>query len=57
MSRLRSAGGGVLTALALLASAGCSDWRGANSLPLPGTEGGGPGAFEIQAQMPDVTNL
>jgi phospholipid/cholesterol/gamma-HCH transport system substrate-binding protein len=36
--------------------AGCS-WRGVNSLLLPGTEGGGPGAFVIQAQLPDVTNI
>jgi phospholipid/cholesterol/gamma-HCH transport system substrate-binding protein len=28
-----------------------------NSLGLPGTEGGGPGAFTIQAQMPDVNNI
>ncbi len=55
--RLRTAGSCVFAALSLLASAGCSDWRGANSLPLPGTEGGGPGAFDIQAQMTDVTNL
>ena len=26
------------------------DWRGLNSLPLPGTEGSGPGSFVIQAQ-------
>ncbi|WP_418002631.1 MCE family protein [Mycobacterium sp. PDNC021] len=55
--RLRSAAGCALAAVTLLASAGCSGWRGANSLPLPGTEGGGPGAFEVQAQMTDVTNL
>ncbi len=55
--RLRSAAGCVLVTLTLLSSAGCSGWRGANSLPLPGTEGGGPGAFEIQAQINDVTNL
>ncbi|MBB5167858.1 MCE family protein [Mycobacterium sp. AZCC_0083] len=36
--------------------AGCG-WRGLNSLPLPGTEGGGTGAFVVQAQMPDVSNL
>lgn len=35
---------------------GCG-WRGLNSLPLPGTQGDGPGAFTIQAQMPDVENL
>ena len=36
---------------------GCSGWRGLNSLPLPGVEGKGPGAFVIQAQMPDVDNI
>lgn len=45
----------VLTIIAIL-SAGC-DWRGANSLPLPGTEGDGPGSFTVQAQLPDVTNI
>ncbi len=35
---------------------GCG-WRGLNSLPLPGTEGNGPGSFVIQAQMPDVNNI
>ena len=40
-----------------LAVAGCSDWRGLNSVPLPGVEGVGPGAFTIQAQMPDVDNI
>jgi phospholipid/cholesterol/gamma-HCH transport system substrate-binding protein len=35
---------------------GCS-WRGVNSLPLPGTEGDGPGAYTVQAQLPQVTNL
>ena len=33
------------------------DFHGANSLPLPGTKGGGPGAYTIQAQLPDVQNL
>src|SRR5262245_35225542 len=42
-------------ALSLLT--GCSNWHGANSLPLPGTEGNGPGSFEVQAEMPDVTNI
>src|SRR5690606_42138012 len=36
---------------------GCSQWRGLNSLELPGTQGKGPGAFTIQAQMPQVVNL
>jgi phospholipid/cholesterol/gamma-HCH transport system substrate-binding protein len=48
-----------LSVLALVASVtmaavpGC-EWRGLNSLPAPGTEGGGPGAFNIKAQLPDV---
>ncbi|WP_428343352.1 virulence factor Mce family protein [Mycobacterium sp.] len=32
-------------------------WRGINSIPLPGTKGGGPGSFTIQAQLPDVNNI
>ena len=36
---------------------GCGDWQGLNSLPLPGTEGTGPGAYTVTAQMPDVDNL
>ncbi|MCZ0730762.1 MCE family protein [Mycolicibacterium iranicum] len=39
-----------------LAASGCG-WRGLNSIPLPGTQGGGPGSFTIQAQMPDVDNV
>ncbi len=35
---------------------GCG-WRGLNSLPLPGTEGNGPGSFVVQAQLPDVNNI
>ncbi|BBY82359.1 mammalian cell entry protein [Mycolicibacterium pulveris] len=45
----------VLVAAGLLS--GCSDWQGLNSLPLPGVKGTGPGAFTIQAQMPDVDNI
>ncbi|OBK75097.1 virulence factor Mce family protein [Mycobacterium sp. 1164985.4] len=51
----------IRVAVAVAASAavlsGCSDWRGLNSVPLPGVEGTGPGAFTIQAQMPDVDNI
>jgi len=46
---------GLLLAATLVLS-GC-EWRGANSLPLPGTEGSGAGAYTIQAQMPDVNNI
>lgn len=40
-----------------VAMTGCSGWQGLNSLPMPGTEGGGPGAYVIQAQLPDVNNI
>jgi phospholipid/cholesterol/gamma-HCH transport system substrate-binding protein len=46
----------LLLVLVLPALSGCA-WRGLNTLRLPGTEGGGPGAFVVQAQMPDVSNL
>jgi len=57
MTRVRSRLG-ALTVVALVAVvlSGCA-WRGLNSLPLPGTEGRGAGAFEIQAQLPDVSTL
>jgi phospholipid/cholesterol/gamma-HCH transport system substrate-binding protein len=47
---------GMILIAASLLVAGCG-WRGVNSLPLPGTEGGGPGSFTVQAQLPDVTNI
>ena len=51
---IRVAMGTLVLAVAL---AGCSNWRGLNSVPLPGVEGVGPGAYTIQAQMPDVDNI
>lgn len=47
--------GAMLAAVALGVS-GCG-WKGANSIPLPGTQGHGPGSFTIQAQLPDVGNI
>jgi phospholipid/cholesterol/gamma-HCH transport system substrate-binding protein len=44
----------VLVMVAMLSSCG---WRGLNTLPLPGTQGDGAGAFTIQAQMPDINNI
>jgi phospholipid/cholesterol/gamma-HCH transport system substrate-binding protein len=44
------------SAVVVAAASGCG-WQGLNSLPLPGTEGNGPGAFEVRAQMPDVSNI
>ncbi|MCX2929890.1 MCE family protein [Mycobacterium sp. CVI_P3] len=46
----------MVLGIALLVVSGCQ-WRGLNSLSLPGTEGGGPGTYTIQAQLPDVGTL
>ena len=46
----------MVLALALVTS-GCGDWRGLNSIPLPGVQGVGPGSFTVKAQMPDVDNV
>jgi len=56
----RGCGAVLLIALAVAAVSGCGafrGFRGANSLPLPGRVGVGPGSYTIQAQMPDVQNL
>jgi phospholipid/cholesterol/gamma-HCH transport system substrate-binding protein len=56
----RRVGAGALAALLAAAVSGCGvlrDFHGANSLPLPGTKGGGPGAYTIQAQLPDIQSL
>ena len=45
-----------LTALLALGGSGCG-WQGANSLPLPGTEGNRHNPFTIQAQLPDVDHI
>jgi phospholipid/cholesterol/gamma-HCH transport system substrate-binding protein len=47
---------GLCAVLLATALAGCG-WRGANSLPLPGTAGGGPGSYEIKVQLPNVSNI
>jgi phospholipid/cholesterol/gamma-HCH transport system substrate-binding protein len=47
---------GLLVVFAAAGLSGCG-WRGLNSIPLPGTEGGGPGSYTVQAQMPDVNNI
>ncbi|WP_269475050.1 virulence factor Mce family protein [Mycobacterium paraseoulense] len=53
---MRRAVVGLLAALTMVAPAACG-WRGLNSVALPGTAGRGPGAFTIQAQLPDVGTL
>ncbi len=52
-NRLRAA---VLVAILAAVLSGCG-WRGLNTLPMPGTQGHGPGAYTIQAQLPDVNNI
>ena len=47
---------GVSALLVMLTISGCG-WKGLNSLPMPGTEGDGPGAFTVQVQLPDVTTV
>jgi phospholipid/cholesterol/gamma-HCH transport system substrate-binding protein len=48
----------LVTAAALsVGLSGCADWQGANSLPLPGTEGSGAAAYTIQVQLADVDNI
>ena len=43
----------ALVALCVCAVPGCQ-WRGLNSLSLPGTEGDSAGSYTVQAQLPDV---
>jgi phospholipid/cholesterol/gamma-HCH transport system substrate-binding protein len=53
---LRSMIAAALAMVVLAALSGCG-WHGLNTLPMPGTAGGGPGSFTIQAQLPNVINL
>ena len=46
----------VLGFVCVAALPGCG-WRGLNSFRLPGTAGGAPGSYTIQAQMPDVVTI
>jgi phospholipid/cholesterol/gamma-HCH transport system substrate-binding protein len=56
MAHRRRRAAAALFVVIMAALPGCG-WRGVNSLPLPGTKGGGPGSYVIQAQLPDVTNI
>ena len=57
MSTSRRLIAAAVGALTVLVASGCADWRGANSLPLPGTAGHGAGAYTVSAQLPDVNNI
>jgi phospholipid/cholesterol/gamma-HCH transport system substrate-binding protein len=52
----RTVAASALVALAMCGLSGCG-WRGLNSLPLPGTVGGGADSYTVQAQLPDVDNI
>ncbi|MBX9980983.1 virulence factor Mce family protein [Mycobacterium gordonae] len=47
----------LVVVLAVVAGVSGCGWHGLNSLPLPGTEGNGPGSYVISAQLPDVNNI
>ncbi|MCT7657859.1 MCE family protein [Mycobacterium deserti] len=47
----------AVTALVVAMTLSGCGWRGVNSMALPGTAGDGPDAFQIQAQLPNVTNI
>lgn len=53
---MRRAIGAVLSVACIAVLPGC-DWHGLNSFALPGTSGGGPDSYTIQAQLPDVVNI
>ncbi|MFL0289102.1 MCE family protein [Mycobacterium sp. SMC-18] len=52
---MRCRAAAVISLLVVVLS-GCQ-WRGVNSLPLPGTAGHGAGSFTIQVELPDVDNI
>lgn len=52
----RGARAAVLAVAGAVALAGC-EWNGLNSLPLPGTAGGGPGGYTVTVELADVTTL
>lgn len=56
MMRAKSSHAAIGLLLLAVVLSGCG-WRGLNSIPLPGVQGVGPGAFTIKAQMPDVDNI
>jgi phospholipid/cholesterol/gamma-HCH transport system substrate-binding protein len=56
LNRLRYLAFG-LVAVWLAAGLSSCGWRGLNSVPLPGTQGGGPGSYQVQVQLPDVAYM
>ncbi|MGZ4517993.1 MAG: MCE family protein [Mycobacteriaceae bacterium] len=57
--RSRSVRAAEMCAAVLVSSVvlgGC-EFQGLNSLPMPGTEGGGSGAYTVEIEMPNVTTI
>ncbi|GGL13174.1 MCE family protein [Nocardia jinanensis] len=57
LGRPHRAPAAICCVAALLLLSGCGQWRGANSLPLPGAAGHGAGSYRVQIQMPDVSTI
>jgi len=57
MTKWHRIGTKLLMVVAIAGLPACSDFQGLNSVTLPGTKGDGPGAYRVQAQLPDVQNL
>lgn len=51
------AGAAVILCAGAISGCSVSEWRGLNTLPMPGTKGGGPDSLVVHAQMPDVNNI
>ena len=56
LTRLRYLAIGVVALWFAAGLSGCG-WRGLNAVPLPGTQGRGPGSYQVQAQLPDVAYI
>lgn len=52
----RGARVGTAVLIAAVLAGGC-EFNGLNSLPLPGTQGGGDGSYSIEIEMPNVTTI
>lgn len=47
----------VMLGMLCVAALSACGWRGLNSFRLPGTAGGGPDSYTVQAQLPDVVTI
>lgn len=56
-ARRVSARRAALAVMVVATTTSACDWQGLNSLPLPGTAGGGPDGYTVTVQLSDVTTL